>query len=66
MRPEARTDKLGHRSRVVLDVTAKKAVWNSNRPPRFPKANLNIYSWKLATRVTERCDNPPGTKEERV
>jgi Protein of unknown function (DUF3455) len=28
-----------------LDATAKKAVWNSNRPPRFPKANLNIYSF---------------------
>src|SRR2546428_11047905 len=26
-----------------LDATAKKAVWNSNRPPSFPKANLNIY-----------------------
>ena len=22
----------------------EKAVWNSNRPPRLPKANLNIYS----------------------
>jgi len=27
-----------------LDATARKAVWNSNRPPRLPKANLNIYS----------------------
>jgi hypothetical protein len=26
-----------------LGSTAKKAVWNSNRPLRFPKANLNIY-----------------------
>ena len=24
--------------------TARKAAWNSNRPLRFPKANLKIYS----------------------
>ena len=27
-----------------MDATAKKAAWNSNRLPSFPKANLNIYS----------------------
>jgi transposase len=27
-----------------LGAIAKKAVWHSNGPPRFPKANLNIYS----------------------
>ena len=26
-----------------MGATARKAVWNSNRPPRLPKANLNIY-----------------------
>jgi hypothetical protein len=26
-----------------LDAIAKKVVCHSNRPPRFPKANLNIY-----------------------
>jgi hypothetical protein len=28
----------------LFGFTAKKAAWHSNRPPRFPKANLNIYS----------------------
>jgi hypothetical protein len=27
-----------------LGSIAKKAAWNSNRPLRFPKANLKIYS----------------------
>src|SRR4029453_1540918 len=29
-----------------LDATVKKAVWNSNKLRRFPKANLIIYSSK--------------------
>ena len=27
-----------------MGATVKKAVWHSNRLPRFPKANLNVYS----------------------
>src|SRR5215813_3992268 len=26
-----------------LGATVRKAAWNSNRRPRFPKVNLNIY-----------------------
>ena len=33
-----------NKSQGCLDTTAKKAAWNSSRPPRFPEANLNIYS----------------------
>jgi DDE superfamily endonuclease len=28
----------------LFGATVKKVAWNSNRPLRFPKANLNIYS----------------------
>ena len=27
-----------------MGATVKKAAWNSNRLPRFPKAKLNVYS----------------------
>jgi hypothetical protein len=36
-----------------LDTTAKKAVWNSNKPRRFPKANLIIYSYRQALALAE-------------
>jgi hypothetical protein len=38
-----------------LDATVKKAVWNSNKLRRFPKANLIIYSaLELAEGVERR------------
>ena len=34
----------------------RKAAWNSNRRPRFPKANLNIYSnWRASSRLPCCC-----------
>jgi hypothetical protein len=36
-----------------LGSTAKKAAWYSNRPLKFPKANLKIYSWVSGRSETE-------------
>jgi hypothetical protein len=45
-----------------LDATVKKAVWNSHKLHRFPKANLIIYSeaseWG-PIRGQERCGRSP-------
>src|SRR5437763_6854837 len=39
-----------------LGATVRKAAWNSNRRPRFPKANLNIY--RLSETPSELSKTP--------
>jgi hypothetical protein len=32
----------------------KKVAWNSNKPPSFPKANLNIYNNRVVVFLKEQ------------